>query len=161
MNMDNRIIRIASKADYDGYYQVKSDSQNIIWGGFDKAPDYEGLKDVFLRRVESPERKEYVCEIDHLIVGYLSAVENGNTVEISYGVLEQATGKGVATALIQNVISEFFNKTIIVWVSEQNIGSEKCLLKNGFVKLDVIETRFLPLKGTEHNFYKWERISAS
>lgn len=153
------IIRQAIEDDYDGYYQIKSDSQNIIWGGFDKAPDYEKFKTVFLNRINSSDRREYVCIVDHAIVGYLAAVEEGDTVEISYGVLTQASGKGVATALINDVISQYPNKRIVAWVSEHNVGSEKCLLKNGFVKLNDVETRFLALKGTEHNFYKWERKS--
>lgn len=155
------IIRRATEADYDGYYQIKSDNQNIIWGGFDKAPDYEMFKAVFLNRINSSDRREYVCIVDHTIVGYLAAVENDNTVEISYGVITQASGKGIATALINNVIIQYPNKRIVAWVSEHNVGSEKCLMKNGFVKLDAVETRFLALKGTEHIFYKWERKSAS
>ena len=154
------IIRLATEIDYDGYYQIKSDSQNIIWGGFDKAPDYSKFKVIFLNRLNSPYRKEYVCEVDHIIVGYLAAVEEENIVEISYGVLAETSGKGVATALIKYVLSEYPNKNVIAWVSEHNKGSERCLIKNGFVQLNEYETRYLSLTASEHKFYKWERKSA-
>ena len=145
--------------DYDGYYKIKCDSQNIIWGGFEKAPDYERFRTVFLNRINIPDRHEYICEDEHAIVGYLAAAEEKNIVEISYGVLTQASGKGIATALIKNAIMQYPNKTFVAWVSEHNVGSEKCLMKNGFIKLNEVETRFLALKGTQHRFYKWERKS--
>lgn len=153
-------IRLATRDDYDGYYKIKCDSQNIIWGGFEKAPDYCKFRDVFLNRLDSPYRREYVCVDDQTIVGYLAAVLEENHVEISYGVLAEASGKGVATALIKYVLSEFPNKEVVAWVSEHNKGSERCLVKNGFVRLNEIETRSLALSTLEHRFYKWQRKSA-
>ena len=154
------IIRLATELDYDGYYHIKCDSQNIVWGGFDKAPEYSKFREVFLNRLNSPNRREYVCEVDYSIVGYLAAIEEDDVVEISYGVLAEASGKGVATALIKNVSSEYPNKDVIAWVSENNKGSERCLIKNGFVKQNKFETRYLSLTATDHKFYKWERKSA-
>ncbi len=154
------IIRLATRDDFDGYYKIKCDSQNIIWGGFEKAPDYSKFRDVFQNRLNSPERREYVCVVNQTIVGYLAAVEEENSVEISYGVLTEASGKGVATALVKNVLSEYPNKDVIAWVSEHNIGSKRCLIKNGFVQFNEIETRYLALPASEHKFYKWVRKSA-
>ena len=155
------VIRRATINDYDDYYQIKADTQNVIWGGFSAPPQYEGFKNIFLSRINAEDRREYVCELDNAIVGFLAAVEDDDNVEISYGVLEQATGKGVASALISFVIHEYKNKNVIAWVSELNYGSEKCLLKNGFEKLNDSEYRYLALKGVEHKFNKWVKKSVS
>ena len=42
----------------------------------------------------------------------------------------------------------------IVWVSEQNIASNKVFLKLGFTKTSECEIRKLPLLGGDHKFYK-------
>lgn len=155
------IIRIANVNDYDGYYHVKSDEKNVFWGGWTTAPDYETFKNVFMSRVSDSQRREFVCIIDGQIVGYLAAVLHDSEVEISYGVKSFFSGQGIATSLIGFAISEFTDKTLIAWVSEKNIGSQKCLLKNGFLKSEEHERRFLQLDKDEHVFYKWERKSAS
>ena len=151
------IIRLAEENDYDSYYLIKSDSNNILWGGFTSSPNYESFKRIFLNRINDAKRREYVCEIQRKIVGYLASSEDADAVEISYGVLSECTGKGIASAMIKQVCKDYNDWTIIAWVSEDNVGSERCLMKNGFVKLQEIDTRMLPLEGREHKFYKWER----
>ena len=155
------IIRVANKDDYDGYYQIKSDEKNVFWGGWATVPDYEAFKKVFMSRISDSKRREYICIIDGQIVGYLAAVILDSKVEISYGVKSCYSGQGIATALIDFAVKEFVNKSIIAWVSEKNIGSQKCLLKNGFLKSEENERRSLQLDKDEHVFYKWERKSAS
>lgn len=155
------IIREASELDYDGYYQIKSDEKNVFWGGWATAPNYETFKNVFISRISDTQRREYVCIIDGQIVGYLAAVILDSKIEISYGIRSIYSGQGIATALIGFAVDEFTDKTIIAWVSEQNIGSQKCLLKNGFIKSEDFEKRSLQLDKEEHVFCKWERKSAS
>lgn len=154
------IIRTANANDYDGYYQIKSDEKNVFWGGWTTAPDYESFKNVFMSRISDSQRREYVCVIDGQIVGYLAAVLLDSLVEISYGVKSDFSGQGVATSLIGFVVSEFADKTLIAWVSEKNIGSQKCLLKNGFLKSEEQERRSLQLDKDEHVFCKWVKKSA-
>lgn len=155
------IIRKATALDYDGYYQIKSDENNVFWGGWTSAPDYEAFKNVFFSRISNPQRREYVCIIDGQISGYLAAVILDSKVEISYGVKSSFSGQGIATALIGFAVGEFTDKTIIAWVSEKNIGSQKCLLKNGFLKSEELERKSLQLDKDEHVFCKWERKSVS
>lgn len=154
-------IRLATEDDFDGYYQIKSDSKNIFWGGWMNAPDYENFKNVFISRINDSCRREYVCEIENQIAGYLAAVICDSSIEISYGVKSHYSGRGVATSLISHVINEFQHNNIVAWVSDKNFGSEKCLLKNGFKKTREVEKRFLQQDKAEHSFYKWERKFAS
>ncbi len=155
------IIRVANEEDYEGYYQIKSDETNVFWGGWATAPNYDAFKKVFMSRISDSQRREYVCIIDEQIVGYLAVVILDSKVEISYGVKSSYSGQGIATSLIGFAVGEFTDKTIIAWVSEKNIGSQKCLLKNGFLKSEENERRFLQLDKDEHVFFKWERKSAS
>lgn len=154
------IIRKASLADFDGYFNIKSDLPNIRWGGWREPPSYEKLKLVYESRLHDPGRIEYVCLIENTIVGCLSAIVQDDYIEIGYGVLSSYTGLGVATAIIGFVVKDNEGKKIIAWVSDKNIGSEKCLLNNGFIKTTETDKRFLELDKEQHTFYKWERKSA-
>ena len=94
------VVRLAEENDYDGYYLIKADSNNILWGGFTSSPNYDNFKKVFLSRINDITRREYVCEIHRKIVGYLASSEDAGVVEISYGVLSEYTGQGIASAMI-------------------------------------------------------------
>ena len=155
------IIRRATLTDFDGYYQIKADLQNIRWGGWKEPPSYDKLKIIYATRLADETRKEYVCVIDNQIVGCLSAVADCNCIEIGYGVLSSYSGKGVGTAIINYVIRDNQDKTIIAWVSDQNRGSEKCLEKNGFSKTLENNKRHLLMYNEEHTFYKWVKESVS
>lgn len=154
------IIRKASLDDFDGYFQIKSDLSNIRWGGWCEPPSYEKLKTIFEARLQDPDRIEYVCQIENKVVGCLSAVAYDDCIEIGYGVLSNYMGRGIATTIIDFVLKDNEGRNFVAWVSEKNIGSEKCLLNNGFSKTTETDRRYLELDKAQHTFYKWERKSA-
>jgi len=150
--------RKAKEEDYDDFYKMKSDSNNISWGGYLEKPIYETFGNVFLSRINSETRKIFIIEKSKDKVGYLCLEYIGdNTAEVSYGVLTEFAGQGIGTYIIK-AFSEFCcSKHLIAWVSENNKASEHCFLKNGFVKTEETEERNLPLVGGVHKFYKWEK----
>lgn len=77
--------------------------------------------------------------------------------ESSYGVDYSQTRKGYGTQIIE--FGHRYGKIVgmhehIVWVSEQNIASNKVFLKLEFTNGGECELRNLPLLGGSHKFYK-------
>lgn len=157
--MLKRIVRLAKKDDYESYYQIKSDPENVFWGGWSCPPDKEKFRFVYNARLSEDQRREYVCEVENTVVGYLAAIIYSSFVEISYGVLIKFSGQGISSEMIRHVAKEFPHKDIIAWVSKDNIGSEMCLLKNGFLKTNETQQRHLQLDEKEHTYHKWVRKS--
>lgn len=95
----------------------------------------------------------------NLCVGYCycDIDDDNKTIESSYGVDYSQTRKGYGTQIIE--FTHRYGKIVgmhehIVWVSEQNIASNKVFLKLGFTKTSECEIRKLPLLGGDHKFYK-------
>lgn len=92
---------------------------------------------------------------------YCDINDDNKTIESSFGVDYSQTRKGYGTQIIE--FAHRFGKIVgmhehIVWVSEQNIASNKVFQKMGFIKTDEHEIRKLPLLGGDHNFYKLKRM---
>ena len=51
--MQQLSYRKASLSDFDDFFAIKSDKANIEWGGFLKAPDYNGLKEWYKSQLKS------------------------------------------------------------------------------------------------------------
>lgn len=93
-------------------------------------------------------------------VGYLycDIDDNKLTIESSYGVYFLHNRKGYGTKIIE--FSHQFGKLLgmkdhIVYVSEQNVSSNRVFEKKGFLKCNEYLTRNLPLLGGDHRFYKF------
>lgn len=100
--MVNIILRPASIEDYDAFYAIKADANNIKWGGFDNAPQKDTFE-LWYKKQLAPDskRKIFVLQVDGKIVGFSSLnYANPNEPELSYGVLSEETGKGYGTEIL-------------------------------------------------------------
>lgn len=149
--------RIATENDYDDFFTMKSDYNNIAWGGFVQKPDYINFKIWYLKQIDlKSKRKIFIAKKEGESVGYFSLEEiEENILEISIGVLTASTGLGIGTYMISSALTLAENKRIIAWIAEDNIASIKSFKKNSFIKSDDRQLRNLPLLGGEHVFYKW------
>lgn len=134
------------------YYKLKSDTLSINWSGFKTKPNYAKLKTHFNSLIRSDKFVYYFTESENLI-GYLQFSINNDQAEVDgYSVLSQHTGKGYGTQIIK-FIYEIINtdgslaniKRIIAWVSENNMPSINCFIKNGF-KIDLQSSKYVKLE---------------
>lgn len=134
--------------DFDDYYMVRSDPDDIYWNGYTNPPEKEGFKKGFLKRTasarfEQPEdRRNYLIKetVSDLTVGFVQFIRKEDCVEIGYSVSNPFQKRGYATqALAQGIkLAEEFGLPLIVRIREDNIPSQKVALKNGFVKTDEL-----------------------
>lgn len=143
------ILKLATEQDFESYFNLKSDSQNIFWSGHSNAPEKSKLKSWFLKNINSEERKFYLL-FDNMksnkAIGYLyidlikNVDEDVSSVEIAYGVHLEYNGMGYGNYLINNSIKLARNlkkvKVINAWIANDNFGSIKIVCKNGFIKMN-------------------------
>lgn len=158
--MKELTYKLATFADYDDFYKIKCDSENVKWSGFVTAPDYEQMKKWFLQQLKSEIRTIYLCYWNGKICGffYLDKHSDEEFEAASSGVLSEYTGRGIGTWLVKKRIElarEQGAKNIISWIAEENPQSWKRFEKLGFQKTDIHEDRMIIGCGGMKVFYKW------
>ena len=132
----------AKKKDFDFFYDVKCENDNIFWSGYDKAPDYNNLKQVFYKWIDempmSDKRRVCIIYNNGLRQGYIYIDPMGtNEVEFALGVSEKYSGHGIGTEACAQIIDMMRseNKHIVnAYIREDNHRSIRLFVKNGFVE---------------------------
>lgn len=154
--------KLATTEDFDAFFKIKCDPENIKWSGFSQAPDKNRLYGWYLKILQSDKRTIYLVEFDAVIVGffYLDKIDSERYVAASSGILKEYCNLGIGTKTIvwrENLAREKGGKIIETWVSELNLYSYKRLIKNGWLKTSCYEIKDIPLAGGAQKFYKWEK----
>lgn len=158
--MKGLTFKIATKNDYDDFYKIKCDPENVKWSGFNSEPDYNRLKIWYNNQLESTVRTIYLCYLEEQICGffYLDKISNEEFEAASSGVLKKFAGKGVGTCLVKKrieIAKEQNARMLSSWIADDNSRSWKRFEKLGFQKTDVSEVRMVSLMGGAKRFHKW------
>ena len=51
-------IQEAEEKDFEDYYKIRCEKTDIYWMGFEAAPEYNGLKKCFMKRIKGTSFKE-------------------------------------------------------------------------------------------------------
>jgi RimJ/RimL family protein N-acetyltransferase len=163
--MSDLSIREATKQDYEHYFAIKCDPNNIIWSGFLTQPDHEKLKERFNLFFDDESQALLMFEIKGLIVGFLNVhvVDYGNAIETSHGALSGHKGKGLGFKMLKIAIQYISDssrytgvQSVIGWVAETNLASLQNVLKNGYQANGEVE--FRQLDNIEHKFVKYIKL---
>lgn len=89
----------------------------------------------------------------------LTTLGDGN-IEIGYGVPENQRGHGHGTfaikqALIQGKMIDTDSR-VFGYVLEENVASQRCFEKNGFIRRNIYVERFFPLLGGNRRMWLYE-----
>lgn len=154
---------IAQMENFDDFYKLKSEPNNIFWSGFDSAPNYESFKEHYKKELERKDRTIVFLYSDDEIAGYIAIdyLPKTNEVETAHGVLSSFGGRGLGRMLIEFAVAFAKEKLpeadyIIGWIADDNIGSIKNVLANGYNKTDEFEYRDFKLKEEKVKFHKYQ-----
>ena len=158
--MDGLTYKQATIEDYDDFYKIKCDPENVKWSGFASAPDYERMKEWFRQQVEGDKRTIYLAYWNGEVCGffYLDKLSEEEFEASSSGVLKEYTGRGIGTCLVKERIElakKQGAKQISSWIADENLHSWKRFEKLGFVKTDISEDRMIACGGGMKTFHKW------
>ena len=150
----------AAMQDYDDFYKIKCDPENVKWSGFATAPDYERMKEWFRQQLEGGKRTIYLCYWNGDCCGffYLDKVSAEEMEAASSGVLTEYTGRGIGTWTVGERIQlakEQGASILSSWIADENPRSWKRFEKLGFQKTDEQEERLIARGGGMKLFHKW------
>lgn len=152
-----------NEKDFEDFLAIKSDYDNICWGGFSAPPERTSFRKWYAAQIKSEARDIYLVFTglnggkQAVAFFYMDWQPNGEF-RVPSGVLKEFTRKGIGTFIIDEadkLAKAKGFKTHVAWVSDSNIGSVKRFVKLGFKKTEEHDTRVLPLLGGEHKYYKW------
>lgn len=154
----------ASEVDFESYFILKSDQENIKWTGHSNAPERQAIYGWYIKNISRKDRYFFLFLLEGTqhCIGYLymDYIDQKRTIlEISLGVHSGYAGKGYGTEIIKfatDKATSEFSKTeyLEAWVAEENIGSIKTFLRNNYQKTELCkEVAFGD--GTMKRFYKY------
>lgn len=145
-------IRLATKEDFDFFYELKSEEFNIFWTGGENAPERSNLEKFFYSAVDNaylPEgRKIYIVENDENVrVGHLYIIPNGEEYELATAIREEFVGNGYARRAIKLGLEEGRKlgfKRMVSSIREDNVASMKAYRACGVEVLDEYREVYIP-----------------
>ncbi len=160
--MRDLLLKEVDESDYENYYLIRSEKENLFWTGYDTPPHKERFFNWFIDRIADQQKHLYLLFDNEVCVGSLNVDFYDDYVAIGYSTLTNHKGKGYATYLVAEAIriadeAKTGNpelKKIIAWINYQNQASIRVVEKNGFQKSDITETR--KRFGNQELYYQFE-----
>ena len=152
-----------NEIDFEDFYSIKSDAENVKWSGFLTAPEKKSFRKWYSEQIKGQKREIYLVYLDNEVHAvawfYIDYCDNGEFF-VPSGVLTEFTKRGIGTWIIQEsdkIAKEKGYNLHIAMVSDLNVGSVRRFEKLGFTRTSEFEIRNVPLAGGEQKYYKWMR----
>lgn len=150
--MEELTYKLATSVDYDDFYKIKCDPENVKWSGFATAPDYERMKEWFRVQLGSGRRSIYLAYWNGEVCAffYLDKLTEDEFEAASSGVVKDYTGRGIGTYLVKERIElakAQGAKQLSSWIADENPQSWRRFEKLGFKKTDESEERMIVCRG--------------
>lgn len=149
---------------FDSFFLIKSEKDNIYWSGHETAPIYNNLKKWYQEQLNNNKRIIFNVTVNNESVGYLyfDIDQNNKKIELSYAISKIFAGKGYGSAAVKKSVEygleNFFNYKIIAYVAEDNIGSQKIMKKNHFIKTEKSYNQFLKTPKKDVKMFEYQHI---
>jgi RimJ/RimL family protein N-acetyltransferase len=144
-------IRLAQEEDFEFFYEIKCEDDDVYWSGIPTKPDKGYLREFWNRIIsnqsnhnETPRREAYIIENYEnglkINCGYLYAdhLDNGS-ISFGLGVAKEYTGKKIGRNAITSFCNQTNNDNFIAIIREDNIASQKMFANAGFVNSGAYE----------------------
>ena len=149
------LLRIHNSAVTGGYFKSKKlvkFNEHIVW---------------FKNKLKSKKSQIYIGKKNKIKFGYVRFYEvKKNIYEISLGNLLTFYEKGLGSIMLEKCLKKFIKKfkpkKIMAAVLKFNVRSQKCFLKNGFIKIDFNPKKHKTInkfKIKKENYYEFNRSS--
>lgn len=155
-----------SKEDFEAFYKIKCDPNNVLWSGFATAPDHDNFKIWYEKQIIENIREIWFAVLEGTLVGFYYIMPyDKDCITGGYGVLSEYAGRGIGTRLMyeRNQRCQQEGKVSVGWVAEENIASTKCMLKQGYQPQEDTEVRKIWINKAfkEKTFRKYVKIPDS
>lgn len=146
------IFNKCSPNDFESYYILKCDEENILWTGYREKPDKDNLKKWFLNQLKRNDRIMFIIKDieSNAPIGYLylDIAGNNDIIETGHGVNSNYKGMGIGTKIIKFALEYTRNhlkhiNEVHGWILEDNIGSIKNVLNNGYYESEDLKKVYI------------------
>lgn len=136
---------------FDEYYQLRCERENIYWTGYMEAPQRDKLKSWCTNQLKRNDRTFFLVKSrnsGNKVIGYVYIDRNESTIDISYAVGTNYTGNGLGSEIIYlatKYCKDTFKsiKELDAWVIYNNIRSIKCFTNNNWIESEKYKKIFL------------------
>ncbi len=159
------IFKKCSKEDFEDFYILRCDKENIYWTGHNKEPNKDNLYGWYMEQLKRDDRIMFIVKADELDepAGYLYLDIIENEAGIGYGVNSVYKNNGFGTKIIsysKEYVLEVLLKDkkinkVFGWIFEENYPSIKCFLKNGFVKTNEKKEQYMKSVNRHNIMFKY------
>lgn len=143
-------IRPLLDSDLEAVFELESDVAGSDMIAFlPREPGDRAAFDTHWARIRTePDNRIWVIEADGRFAGYaLSFLMNGER-QVGYWIVRELWGRGIASAALDAVLREIAERPLWGSTVSDNLGSQRVLLKGGFV-FDHIERTRAPRRDAE------------
>ena len=145
LSIKNVTLNLANKDDFDFFYRMQKESENMYWSGFALPPKIDDLLIWFCSIIEKQSilenRKIYIIKINYdsqlKKCGYMYLdYVNSNECVVSIAISDKLTNCGIGTKAIDAfclIASQMGFKKVKAEIREDNSRSQKVFSKNSFV----------------------------
>lgn len=167
--MEKIEIRKAAETDFDFFYSIKCDEDNMYWAGHTLHPMRDTLYNFFSSQIQnqdiSNKRTIFIVEKkrDGKSVGYLylDPIES-DSAEISIGILQSFSGQGFGRQAVCELCKlawEIGFKNIYAMIREDNQRSQRMFQHAGFRKGEQYQCQFMQNLNHEVKMIRFENTS--
>lgn len=156
------MIRKAVREDFDFFFSIKSEEDNLYWCGYREKPIRANLLAFWNKYVpDGTEREIYIVQEKNYPVGYLYIDYSTDTeAELSIGISITQSGKGYGTRAVKEALTLLHAAKLsaIAYIREDNNKSQALFEKAGLARTNKYREMMLPGK-EDHKLvklYQWK-----
>lgn len=157
------ILKPAELSEFDKFYKLKIEENNIYWTGWSDRPNYDNLKKFYSEVINNlktiKDRRIYLAYEDDKCIGYIYVdYVDEETFALSPAISSEVQGKGFGKELIGLGIKEGLNlgyKKMEAYIREDNIASIKCFEFNGAHKTNIYRNQYIENQNKEVKMIKY------
>lgn len=161
-------VRKAAEPDFDFFYSIKCDEDNIYWAGHTLPPPREGLFGFFSSNIQNQDvlNKRTIFIVEELSDGqrvgylYLDPIETGSA-EISIGIMQAFSGQGYGRQAVCELCDLVYGlgfKKIYAMVREDNLRSQSMFHHAGFEKTHSFRLQYIQNLNKEIKMLKYKKV---
>jgi RimJ/RimL family protein N-acetyltransferase len=161
-------IRKAAETDFDFFFSIKCDEDNVYWTGHILPPLRDNLYRFFCSQIQHQDlvtrRTIFIVERkrDGASVGYLYLDPTGkDSAEVSIGIMRPFSGRGLGRQAVRelcNLAWKFGFENIFAMVREDNLRSQRMFQHAGFKKTEIFQYQFIQNLNQKVKMFKFEKI---
>lgn len=156
------MIRKAAQEDFEFFFSVKNEEDNLYWCGYTEKPVRENLLLFWNKYVpDGIGREIYIVQEEDYPVGYLYIDYTADTeAELSIGISAAQSGKGYGTKAVKEAVMLLHAVKLsgIAYIREDNDKSQAVFGRAGLARTDKYREMTLPCKEGKKlvKLYRWE-----